>query len=206
MPSAVVLLQPGAADWELGPVLPVLREYFGFDVRTASPDARHVQTMGGLTIDVDTGYDTADLGEAELVLLIGSGAWIGYQDQPLFDRLAQRARSGRPIGAICAGTLPLARAGVLDERPHTSNSLGFLTENAGTYEGKAAYRDVAHAVSDGVVATAPGSAAASFAVACAALVHPERQAEVVGYWNMARGEFEALETELGPIFSTGQAG
>lgn len=48
--------------------------------------------------------------------------------------------------------------------------------------------------------TAPGSAPASFAVACAALLDPARQAEVVGYWNMVRGEFEALGVELGPIW------
>ena len=89
---------------------------------------------------------------------------------------------------------------MLDDRPHTSNSGPFLSENAAVYAGADRYRDVAHAVSDGVVATAPGSAPASFAVACAALLEPARQAEVVGYWNMTRGEFEALGTELGPIW------
>ena len=75
-----------------------------------------------------------------------------------------------------------------------------MSENASAYRGGDHYRDVAHAVSDGVVATAPGSAPASFAVACAQLLEPAKQAEVVGYWNMTRGEFEALGTELGPIW------
>lgn len=200
MSHAVVLLQPGAADWEMGPVLPALREYFGLQVRTASPDGRIVTTMGGLMVDVDTGYDTADIAGAEVVLLIGSEAWTGFFDQPLFDRLKARAEAGRPLGAICAGTLALARAGVLDARPHTSNALGFLKQNAPAYAGEALYRDAAHAVSDGLVVTAPGSAPASFAVAVAQAVRPEKRAEVVGYWNMARGEFEALGTELEPIW------
>ena len=196
----VVLLQPGAADWEMGPVLPVLKEYFGATIRTASPDGKTVVSMGGVMLDVDTGYDTADLREADLVVIIGSDAWMRFDDAALSNRLKARADEGKPIAAICAGTLALARAGVLDDRPHTSNSGPFLSENAAVYAGGDRYRDVAHAVSDGVVATAPGSAPASFAVACAALLEPARQAEVVGYWNMTRGEFEALGTELGPIW------
>lgn len=196
----VVLLQPGAADWEMGPVLPVLKEYFGAAIRTASPDGKTITTMGGVMIDVDTGYDTADLKEADLVVIIGSDAWMRFDDAALSNRLKARVEAGGPTAAICAGTLALARAGVLDERPHTSNSGPFMSENASAYRGSDRYRDVAHAVSDGVVATAPGSAPASFAVACAQLLEPAKQAEVVGYWNMTRGEFEALGTELGPIW------
>lgn len=198
--SAVILLQPGAADWEMGPVLPILREYFGASVTTASPDGKSLRTMGGVMIDVDTGYDTANLVEADLVILIGSDAWLGFDDQALSDRLGRRVRDGRPVAAICAATLALARAGLLNDRPHTSNSEPFLSENAALYSGKGQYRDVAHAVSDGMVATAPGSAPASFAVACAALMDPAKQPEAVGYWNMARGEFEVLGTELAPIW------
>lgn len=200
-PSVVVLLQPGAADWEMGPVLPVLKSYFGATIRTASPDGKSVATMGGLLIDVDTSYDTVDIQGADLVVLIGSDGWMTFQDEALTRRLKARVDTGRPTAAICAATLALARAGALDNRPHTSNSQPFLSENVPAYQGEAIYRDVAHAVSDGVVATAPGSAPASFAVACAALLDPAREAEVVGYWNMVRGEFETLGTELGPIWA-----
>ena len=196
----VVLLQPGAADWEMGPVLPVLKEYFGATIRTASPDGKSVTSMGGVMLDVDTGFDTADLKDADLVVIIGSDAWMRFDDAALSNRLKARVEAGGPTAAICAGTLALARAGVLDERPHTSNSGPFLVENAAAYKGADRFRDVAHAVSDGVVATAPGSAPASFAVACAALLEPAKRAEVVGYWNMTRGEFEALGTELGQIW------
>jgi len=198
--SVVVLLQPGVADWEMGPVLPVLKAYFGATIRTASPDGQPVASMGGVMLDADTGYDTADVQGADLVIIVGSDAWMRFDDAALSARLKARVEAGLGTAAICAGTLALARAGTLNDRPHTSNSEPFLSENAAAYDGAGQYRDVAHAVSDGVVVTAAGSAPASFAVACAALLDPSKQAEVVGYWNMTRGEFEALGTELGPIW------
>ncbi|MBC6981970.1 DJ-1/PfpI family protein [Caulobacter sp. 17J80-11] len=197
---ATVLLQQGAADWEFGPVLPVLRYYLGLEIRTATPDGHAIETIGGLRVQADTIFETANIVDADIVMIVGSDVWQPQGDSALEKRLKARADAGRPIAAICAGTLPLARAGVLDGRPHTSNALGFLKENAAEYHGEAHYRDVAHAVSDGVIVTAPGSAPASFACAVAAAVKPERAAEVVAYWNMARGEFEALGTDLEKVF------
>jgi putative intracellular protease/amidase len=200
MPTAAVLMPSGAADWEYGPVLPVLRYFFGFDIRTATAEAGAATTIGGLRIEGDTLFDTADIEGADVVVLIGSDTWQPAGDPALENRLKARAQAGRPIGAICGATLVLARAGVLDDRPHTSNALGFLKENAPEYRGEARYRDVAHAVSDGQIVTASGAAPASFACAVAAAVRPERAAEVVAYWNLARGEFEALGVDLAPIF------
>jgi putative intracellular protease/amidase len=179
-------------------VLPVLRYYFGFDIKVATPEGATSTTIGGLRVESDTLFSTADLEGADVVVLLGSDAWQPQGDQPLERRLKARADAGKPIGAICGSTLALARAGVLDARPHTSNALGFLKENAPGYRGEAHYRDVAHAVSDGQIVTASGAAPASFACAVAAAVFPERAAEVVAYWNLARGEFEALGVEHGP--------
>lgn len=200
MPTAVVLLQPAAADWEFGPALPVLRYYLELDIKIATPTGKGVVTMGGVLVEPDTSFDTADVAGADVVVAIGSDAWLLEPDAALEAKLKARADAGRPMAAICAGTLPLARAGVLDARPHTSNALGFLKENAPGYAGDGLYRDVPHAVSDGLIVTAPGSAPASFACAVAAAVRPERAADVMGFWNMARGEFEALGTDLAPVF------
>lgn len=200
MGKAAVLLPPGAADWEFAAVLPVLRYYLGLEIRTATPDGRGIETIGGVRIEPDVSFDTVDWSEAEIVIVIGSDAWIPKGDPVLEKRIADRVAAGRAVAGICAGTLPLARAGVLDERPHTSNAPGFLTENAPGYAGAGRYRDVAHAVSDGLVVTAPGSAPASFAAAAAAAVAPDKAAEIVAFWSMTRGEFEALGTDLTPIF------
>lgn len=201
MPQAVVLLQPGAADWEYGPVLALLRAYFEMNTLTATPDGRSVVTMGGLRIEPDVSFDTAPIADAELVLLIGSDAWLAFDDKPLHDRLAARAAAGRPTAGVCAGTLPLARAGVLNTRAHTSNAKGFLAENAPGYSGER-YVDAAHAITDGGVVTASGAAAASFACAVGALVRPEQAPAVLGYWAMAKGEFEALGDDLTPVLAS----
>lgn len=191
-PLAIVLLQPGAADWEAGPVLPLLREHLGFAVRTATPAGHPVETIGGLRLQSDTLFDTADLAGADVVLLIGSSAWTTFESPALFDRLRARVSNGGPTGAICAGTLALARAGVLDNRPHTSNSLDFLKSNAAGYRGGAAYRDVPHAVAGGPVVTASGLAPVSFACGIARLAAPGKQDLIDQYWSMARAEFDAL--------------
>lgn len=199
MSRAVVLLQPGAADWEFGHLLACLREYLGFTVTSATPDGADILTIGGLRLEPDTGFDTVDLAGSDLVVLIGSSTWEDYRDAPLFARLKARVEAGRPTAAICAGTLALARAGVLDDRPHTSNSLEFITTHGGAdYDGLACYRDVPHAISDGVVITASGAAPVSFAVACMKAIGAEAQM-IDGFWELARGEFSGLVGGLDAI-------
>ena len=56
----------------------------------------------------------------------------------------------------------LAKAGLLDNRPHTSNDLGYLNAVIPTYTGKAFYRP-GTAVTDGKLITASGVAPIDFA-------------------------------------------
>jgi len=191
MPKVVVLLQPAAADWEMGHLLPFLRHYLGFDVWTATPDGRAIRTAGGLELDPDGLFDTADIAGADLVVLVGSDSWQTFDDDSLYARLRQRVDAGKATGAICAGTLALARAGILKDRPHSSNGAEWLAANAAGYEGEAFYKDVPHAVSDGVVITAGGLAPISFAIACAEAACGPRE-EISGFWSLCRAEFDAL--------------
>ena len=61
------------------------------------------------------------------------------------------------MAAICGATLALASAGLLDERPHTSNGPGFLEMFCPSYRGTNHYVDEP-AVSDGKLITAAGTA------------------------------------------------
>ena len=61
--------------------------------------------------------------------------------------------------------MALARAGMLDDIPHTSYDAGFLKQNAIHYGGAAHFLTSASAVSSGRVIPAPGTAPTRFTAA-----------------------------------------
>ena len=65
-----------------------------------------------------------------------------------------------PVAAICGATAGLALAGVLDDRPHTSNAREYL--QALKYRGEAFYQDQL-VVTDGNLITANATAPVDFA-------------------------------------------
>ena len=85
-------------------------------------------------------------------------------------RISRRAR----LSAVFAPrTVPLARAGLFEGRAHTSNGRDWLLKATGGYDGSGGYRDVPHAIADGPVVSAPGSAPGTFACAMLAAMMPE---------------------------------
>lgn len=68
--------------------------------------------------------------------------------------------AGKIVGGICAATLQLARAGLLDGIAHTSNAAGFLDQTG--YAGAPLYRDAPQAVLANRVITAAGTSPVSF--------------------------------------------
>lgn len=188
MKCCIALFNHGWADWESGFVLAALRDEFGFDVRIATPGGAEATSIGGVRAAADLAFDAVDPGEADLLLVIGSARWIEAEDPAVTALLRRADAAGLVIGAICAGTLAAARAGLLDDRPHTSNSLAFLQARAPAYGGAALYRDQPRAVTGGRLVTAAGSAPATFAVAVLRLVVPDQQADIAAYAAMLGAE------------------
>lgn len=171
---AFVLIDP-FADWEPAILAATAKSDLGDEVRWLTPGGRGVSSMGGLRASADGAYEDFDPASADALLFIGSPSWEAADD-PAFAAAARRAaEAGIVVGGICGATLVLARAGLLDDRAHTSNSLKFLQTYGGGYRGSAHYRDVARAVSDRKVVSASGLAPVSFATEVLKLLHPEAQ-------------------------------
>ena len=144
------------ADWEYSYLVAGLAM-----AREQDPDAHRllvasesgdpVTTMGGLRITPDVAL--ADLPALDALILPGANTWGSGHDTVL-KVAAELVAVQTPVAAICGATYGLARIGLLDDRPHTSNAASFLV-GAPEYRGAEHYRDE-KAVSDGTVITAGG--------------------------------------------------
>ncbi|WP_017624491.1 DJ-1/PfpI family protein [Nocardiopsis chromatogenes] len=156
------------ADWETGHLTAHLRNGVahkkpgGYDVTTVGLTTDPVTTMGGVRIAPDTALADLDPANSAMLVLPGASAWDTDAD-----RLAPFARTARafldagvPVAAICGATAGLAREGLLDERPHTSNAPDYLAATG--YAGAAHYRDEP-AATGGNVVTAGATAPIAFA-------------------------------------------
>ncbi len=191
MSTIAVVMIDGVADWEIGVILPAAREWFGDTVEIASIDGQPVNSIGGLRIVPPSALSDLDPLAADLWILPGSERWQAGEIPGLSGLLQARIEAGRPVAAICGATLALAYAGLLDARPHTSNSLEFLEDRVGAvYAGQASYREQP-VVSDGLVVTAPGTSPVGFAQACLRLLHPEREDDIARTGAMFAAEFAA---------------
>ena len=186
--TIAVVMVDGVADWEIGPILPSARTWFGDQIAVASIDGKPVLSMGGLRIQPDAAFADLSPLDADLWLLPGSDRWQDGEIAPLSEALRARISAGRPVAAICGATLALASAGLLNTAAHTSNSPEFLRENVSGYSGSAYYR-AERVVRDRSLITAPGSSSVSFAVECLRLLHPDQEAGIAEMRALFAGEF-----------------
>jgi putative intracellular protease/amidase len=158
-----VLVFDGFADWEPAFALAELRRSGRRAVVVVGFDERPVTSMGGLCVTPERVLNDVRPAEVELLILPGGDLWEGeYPRAELEALLGALTASAIPVAAICGATLAVARAGLLDDRRHTSNMPGYLREHVPEYGGAAAY-DTALAVSDRGVITASGLGPVDFA-------------------------------------------
>ena len=165
MSSVHVVVADGFADWEPGHALAEIRRSGGIAVRTVGFTAAPATSMGGLRVLPDIALADVRADDVRLLMLPGGDLWEsedGYPRAQLEDLLTRVHAAGRPIAAICGATLAVARAGLLDDRRHTSNAPDYLTSHAPGYRG-GAYYDSSPAVRDRRVITASGLAPVDFA-------------------------------------------
>lgn len=143
------------ADWEVGYLLVELRtgRFTGtkFEVVSVAERRAPITTMGGIHIVPDALLAELDPADSALLILPGATMWDEGGGAPFAAAAKRFLDSGVPVAAICGATLGLARAGLLDQRKHTSAAAAYLASSG--YAGGDHYVDE-RAVIDGDLITA----------------------------------------------------
>lgn len=165
MMTVYVYVMDTLADWEIGYVTAELHS--GRFFRADAPEARMktvgrtlepVRTMGGLTVLPDCTVDDIAVDAQSVLLLPGGNMWDRPEQGAIIRKATELLSVGATVCAICGATVALAHAGLLDDRPHTSNGEGFLDMMCPGYRGQRYY--VAEpSVVDGNLITASGTGA-----------------------------------------------
>jgi putative intracellular protease/amidase len=157
------------ADWEPAYVLAELHSgrYFKdqtlkYEVKTVGLNKNPVTTMGGIRIIPDLTVKDIIAEDAGLLLLPGGNTWLDPIHAPIFPVVKTFLEKNIPVAAICGATFGMAANGLLDNRAHTSNDLGYLKMCVPTYKGEARYVHEP-VVYDGGLITATGVAPLEFA-------------------------------------------
>jgi putative intracellular protease/amidase len=158
-----VLVFEGFADWEPAYALAELRRSGKRAVVAVGFDLEPVTSMGGLRVVPDRSITAIQPSEVEILILPGGDFWEGSYPRIELNRVLNELVAAQvPVAAICGATLAVAHAGLLNDRRHTSNLPGYITEHCINYSGGSLYEAVP-AVNDRGVITASGLAPVDFA-------------------------------------------
>ena len=179
-PTAHVAVFDGFVDSEVGHLLVELRSgrFTGtpYTVLTVAERPGPVTTMGGLRLTPDLLLSELDPDASDLLVLCGGEMWDAGGGDAFADAAARFLEAGVPVAAICGATAGLARAGLLDDRAHTSSHPAYLAATG--YAGAAGYVHERAAL-DGDLITAGPQSPVQFARAALTrlgLLSPERLA------------------------------
>src|SRR5262245_46344823 len=126
-----------------------------FDVVAVAEKNKPIITMGGMRTSPDVLLDDLDPAGSDLLILPGAEMWDAGGGEA-FAAAASRFLDARiPVAAICGATAGLARAGLLDERDHTSAAAEYLAATG--YAGGDRYVDERAVVDDDLVTAGPQS-------------------------------------------------
>lgn len=163
--SVYAYIPDALADWELGYVAAELnsKRFFkkdapGVSVKTVGISKEPVRTMGGLTVIPDCVISDIAVNEKSVLLLPGAGTWEDSKHGAVIEKAGVLLTAGAVVCAICGATAALANAGLLDQRLHTSNGVGYLEMCSPCYKGQRFYVD-APSVADHNLITAGSTGA-----------------------------------------------
>jgi putative intracellular protease/amidase len=114
-----------------------------------------ITTMGGARVIPDVTLDELVPAASAMLILPGADTWLGGGNVEFAEKARQFLASGVPVAAICGATAGLARAGLLDERDHTSAAAEYLAATG--YAGGERYVDERAVVSGDLITAGPQS-------------------------------------------------
>ncbi len=155
------------SDWEYGYAVaginsPEFQKNPGaYRVQTVGVRRELVTSMGGVRIQPDRTLDQVVPADSAMLIIPGGMSWDNAGEPEAIEAARAFLKQGVPVAAICGATGGFARAGLLDDRRHTSNAREYLAMTG--YRGAGLYED-APAVMDRDLITASGTAPLEFAV------------------------------------------
>jgi putative intracellular protease/amidase len=159
MPTAHLAIYDTLADWEVGHLLAELRtgRFTGtaFNVVTVAETTEPIVTMGGVRYLPDARVADVEPADSDVLILPGADLWDAGGGEAFADAAVRWVRAGVPVAAICGATFGLARAGLLDDREHTSAAREYLA--ASGYAGGEHYVDARAAIGGDVITAGPQS-------------------------------------------------
>lgn len=163
-PTVHLALYEDLIDSEIGHLLVELRSgrFTGtpFNVVTVAETGESITTMAGVRTASDMLLSDLDPSQSALLVMAGAEMWDAGGGEAFAATAGQFLNADVPVAAICGATAGLARAGLLDERDHTSASAEYLRVTG--YAGVDRYID-ARAVVDGPLITAGPQSPVQFA-------------------------------------------
>jgi putative intracellular protease/amidase len=136
--------------------------------------------MGGLKVTPEVHLQEVRPELAGILILPGGDMWMGGEVYEMTHLIETVHQAARPVAAICAATLSLAHANLLNEHRHTSNGDGFIAKYVPAYRGRDLYAKVP-AIKDRNVITANGLAPFAFAAEIFRAVAPDRANDIATY-------------------------
>lgn len=160
-----MVLTDGYADWECAFINGIGHGYYGIDIINATPEGKSIRSQGGLHTNSDASLKDITSANFDALVMCGGSIWATQDAPNMTPLILDFLNADKHVAAICGATLALANAGVLNNKHHTSNAKGYLTEHSGDYAGSNLYIDEVRAIDDQNVITAPGHAPAQFSAA-----------------------------------------
>src|SRR5439155_1030301 len=95
-----------------------------FEIFTMARESGQIKTGEGPATWAEWSFEKAP--DYDILLIPGGfGSRAAVADQPFLERLAQASRRARITTTVCTGSALLARTGLLDGRPATSNKIAW---------------------------------------------------------------------------------